>query len=105
MEIIGSVSDTYGQSFSGANIFVKGTSNGTQTDFDGNYSINTYKGAELVFTYIGFKARVIEVQDLSIIHVSLEEDYQALEEVVTIGYGGSLNRSQAVGVISKPYIR
>lgn len=104
-EVIGSVTDTYGQPLPGANILVKGTSNGTQADFDGNYSISTNKGAKLVFTYIGYKTKIIEVQDLVIINVSLEEDYEALDEVITIGYAVSPNQSYAVNSVSRPYKR
>lgn len=100
MMINGTVTDSDGFPLPGATVLIKGTSNGTQTDFDGNYSIMAYKGAKLVFNYIGYKTKEIEIQDLAIIHVSLEEDYEALEEIVVMGYGiGS--STYAVGSVSR----
>ena len=100
MMINGTVTDPDGFPLPGANVLIKGTSNGTQTDFDGNYSIMAYKGAKLVYNYIGFKTKEIEIQDLAIIHVSLEEDYEALEEIVVMGYGIS-SSAYAVGTVSR----
>mgnify|MGYP003624558894 FL=1 len=100
MMINGTVKDSDGFPLPGATVLIKGTSNGTQTDFDGNYSIMAYKGAKLVYNYIGYKTKEIEIQDLAIIHVSLEEDYEALEEIVVMGYGiGS--STYAVGSVSR----
>lgn len=100
MMINGTVTDSDGFPLPGATVLIKGTSNGTQTDFDGNYSIMAYKGAKLVYNYIGYKTKEIEIQDLAIIHVSLEEDYEALEEIVVMGYGiGS--STYAVGSVSR----
>jgi Ca-activated chloride channel family protein len=97
--IKGTVTDFDGAPLPGANVTVKGTSIGTQTDFDGNYSITAYKGAKLIYHYIGYKTKEIEIQDLAIIHVFLEEDYEALEEVVVMGYGIT-SSSHAVGAVS-----
>ena len=99
--IKGTVTDFDGAPLPGANIIIKGTSIGTQTDFDGNYSITAYKGAKLMYNYIGYKTKEIEIQDLAIIHVSLEEDYEALEEVVVMGYGTS-SGSNAVSAVYRP---
>ncbi len=100
MMIKGTVTDFDGSPLPGANVIIKGTSNRTQTDFDGNYSITAYKGAKLIYNYIGYKTKEIEIQNLVIIHVSLEEDYEALEEVVVMGYGIS-SSSHAVGSVSR----
>ncbi|AOW22022.1 SusC/RagA family TonB-linked outer membrane protein [Urechidicola croceus] len=70
----------------GVNIVVKGTSNGTNTDFDGNYQINVNTGDVLVFTSIGYKSIEKTVAGVTL-NVSLEEDAEQLEEVVVIGYG------------------
>ena len=59
MMINGTVTDPDGFPLPGANVLIKGTSNGTQTDFDGNYSIMAYKGAKLVYNYIGYKTKEI----------------------------------------------
>ena len=63
--IKGTVTDFDGAPLPGANIIIKGTSIGTQTDFDGNYSITAYKGAKLMYNYIGYKTKEIEIQDLA----------------------------------------
>ncbi|MER3319836.1 MAG: SusC/RagA family TonB-linked outer membrane protein [Allomuricauda sp.] len=85
--VSGTVSDANGP-LPGASVLVKGTTNGTQTDFDGNYTLNDVAdSATLVFSYIGYKTVEIAVSGQSTINVSLEEDAQALDEVVIIGYG------------------
>ncbi|MEN8125180.1 MAG: SusC/RagA family TonB-linked outer membrane protein [Bacteroidota bacterium] len=72
----------------GVNVIVKGTSSGTATDFDGNYSIdNVADDAILVYSFIGFVNQEITVNGQSIINVFLQTDSEALEEVVIIGYG------------------
>lgn len=85
--VSGTVSDANGP-LPGASVLVKGTTNGTQTDFDGNYTLNNVEdAATLVFSYIGYKTVEIAVNGQSSINVTLEEDAQALDEVVIIGYG------------------
>ncbi|NAS12749.1 SusC/RagA family TonB-linked outer membrane protein [Poritiphilus flavus] len=86
-DVSGTVSDATGP-LPGASVVVKGTTNGTQTDFDGNYTIsNVDSNATLVFSYIGYATQEIAVNGQSTINVVLEEDAQALDEVVIIGYG------------------
>ncbi len=85
-EVSGSVSDANGP-LPGASIVEKGTTNGTQTDFDGNFTISVGENATLVISYVGFKTSEIVVNGRTSISVTLEEDAQALEEVVIIGYG------------------
>ncbi|AKA34686.1 SusC/RagA family TonB-linked outer membrane protein [Flagellimonas lutaonensis] len=85
--VSGTVSDETGP-LPGASVLVKGTTNGTQTDFDGNYTLNDVgSDAVLVFSYIGYKTQEIAVNGQSTINVVMEEDAQALDEVVIIGYG------------------
>ena len=71
----------------GASILEKGTSNGTVTDLDGNYTLSVKPGATLVISYIGYKTQEIKVGNNSRIDVTLEEDNTSLEEVVVVGYG------------------
>lgn len=72
----------------GVTVLVKGTSSGTVTDMDGNYSLSNVPGdATLVFSYIGMMTLEEPVNGRSTINVTLSEDVQALEEVVVIGYG------------------
>ena len=80
---------TDGLPLPGANVIVKGTTNGVQTDFDGNYSISASNGQTLVFSYLGLKTKEVSVGSQSVINVSLEEDAQALEEVIVTAYGTS----------------
>src|SRR5690606_35141526 len=71
----------------GVNVIVKGTSQGTVTDFDGNYSMVVSSADVLVFSYVGFTAQEIPVGGNSVVNVALVEDTQALDEVVVVGYG------------------
>ncbi len=85
--ISGNVTDNSGLPLPGVNIVVKGTSTGTQTDFDGNYTINTNRGAVLSFSYVGFAVKEVVVNDNNTISVQLSEDASQLEEVVVTAQG------------------
>ena len=85
--ISGNVTDQSGLPLPGVSIVVVGTSNGTQTDFDGNYTISASEGQMLRFSYIGQATVERTVGASSTINVQMEEDAQALEEVVVTGYG------------------
>ena len=87
VKINGTVSDHLGDPMPGVNVREKGTTNGTQTDFDGHYAITVSEGAELTFSYIGCKNMIVKIRDSVVVNVSLEEDLQMLEEVVVTGYG------------------
>ncbi|WP_461534390.1 SusC/RagA family TonB-linked outer membrane protein [Sinomicrobium sp.] len=95
--ITGNVTDQSGLPLPGVNIVVKGTTHGTQTDFDGNYSINVGEGQVLQFTYIGMSAVERTVGSASTIDVQMQEDAQALEEVVVVGYGQERRMSELTG--------
>ncbi|MEZ4817479.1 MAG: SusC/RagA family TonB-linked outer membrane protein [Flavobacteriaceae bacterium] len=83
----GNVSDANGP-VPGVNVIVKGTSNGAQTDFDGNYSLNDVaSNAVLVYSYIGYVTQEVAVGGRTNINVTLQEDVESLAEVVVIGYG------------------
>lgn len=84
--IKGTVSDKQGP-LPGVNVFFKDSSKGTTTDFDGNFELEgANQGSILVFSYIGYKSKEITLTG-NIVNVTLEEDTQALEEVVVVGYG------------------
>ena len=85
-EVTGTVSDATGP-LPGASVVEKGTTNGTQTDFDGNFSLSVENDAVLVVSYIGYKTQEVSVNGRSSINFTLEEDAEALEEVIIIGYG------------------
>ena len=82
----GKVSDDSGNALPGVNIQVKGTSTGTSTDFDGNYEINASQGDVLVFSFLGFKTKEVSITETTL-NVSLEEDSNALDEVVVTAFG------------------
>ncbi len=82
--ITGTVTDQDGLPLPGVNIVVQGTTTGTQTDFDGNYSIQAAEGQVLSFTYVGQQAKNMTVGSSATIDVQLSEDAQALEEVVVV---------------------
>ena len=98
-EVSGTISDSQGP-LPGANVVEKGTTNGTQTDFDGNYTITVSEGATLVFSYIGYKATEVEVAGQTTINATLEEDAQALDEVVIVGYGSQVKKEITSAVTS-----
>ncbi|NQZ42899.1 MAG: SusC/RagA family TonB-linked outer membrane protein [Flavobacteriaceae bacterium] len=85
--VTGTVTDQAGVPLPGVNIVVEGTTNGAQTDFDGNYAINAAEGQALLFTYIGQKTERILVGPSNTINLQMQEDTQALEEVVVTALG------------------
>ena len=85
-KVSGTVVDAMGPVI-GASILEKGTSNGTVTDIDGNYSLNVGPNATLVVSYIGYKTQEIKVGSNTLLDVTLEEDNTNLDEVVVVGYG------------------
>lgn len=86
--ISGKVVDSKGESIIGANIMEKGTTNGTITDFDGNFNLNVAANAVLQISYIGYKTQEIPVNQLKAgAVITLKEDTEVMDEVVVIGYG------------------
>lgn len=84
----------------GVSILVKGTQNGTQTDFDGNYSISVNDSDILLFSYIGFKTIEMSVGGQTTINISMEEDLARLDEVVLVGYGSLAKKAVTSSVAS-----
>lgn len=98
--VSGVVSDQNGP-LPGASVVVKGTTNGTQTDFDGNYQLsNVPEDATLVFSYVSFKTQEVPVNGQTSLDVVLEADTQSLEEVVVVGYGTQTKREVTSSVAS-----
>lgn len=85
--ITGTVTDNSGVSIPGVNILVKGTTKGTQTDFDGHYTIKAMPGNVLVFSFLGFKTEQIPVGDSKVINLIMNEDAAQLDEVVVTALG------------------
>ncbi len=86
-QVSGSIVDDQGVPLPGANVLLKGTNIGTQSDFDGIYSIEAEQGQTLVFSYIGFQSQSITVGSSATINVTMQSDASQLEEVVVVGYG------------------
>ena len=84
--VTGKVSDASGNVLPGVNIQVKGTNNGTSTDFDGNYEISASQGDVLIFSFLGFKTKEVSVTGATL-NVTLEEDANQLDEVVVTAFG------------------
>lgn len=87
-DVQGGLTDSQGEPLVGASIHIKGTTIGTMTDINGKFVLDLH-GSEntLVFSYIGFDTKEIEVQRGTTINVTLEESHMLLEEVVVVGYG------------------
>ena len=84
--VSGTVSDNTG-SLPGVSVSIKGTTTGSETDFDGKYSIKTKVGDVLVFSYLGYKTVEITVGDSNVIDVTLEEGGEILDEIVVTAQG------------------
>ena len=89
----GTVVDKNGEPVIGANVIVKGTTNGTITDIDGNFSLEAPGNAKLVVSYIGYEAQEIAVGNQTKLKVMLKDDSQALDEVLVVAYGTQKVRS------------
>lgn len=96
--VSGTVKDETGAPLPGAAILVKGTTNGTITDLDGNFSIDVQPGAILVVSYLGYTAKEIVVGVQSTFSIQLEPDARQLDELVVVGYG-TQKRSDITGAI------
>lgn len=93
----GHVKDTTGEPVIGANVLVKGTTNGTITDFDGNFMLNVPKDAILSVSFVGYKTA--EVKAAPTVMITLEDDSQVLDAVVVIGYG-SVKKNDMTGSVT-----
>lgn len=86
--VSGKVTDEAGEPCVGANVLIKGTTTGTMTDLDGNYSLtDVRKGAILVFSSIGYTSQEVRLGSSSVVNVVLKSDADFLNEVVIVGYG------------------
>ena len=99
-KISGVVKDKDGVPVIGANILVKGTTNGTITDMDGRFSLDIPNNAILQVSYIGYKTQEIVVGNQTSLNIRLREDTEALDEVVVVAYGTQKARS-VTGAVSR----
>ncbi len=86
-EIKGTIVDSGGIPLAGVNIIIQGTSSGTQSNFDGVYSIQANKASVLEFSYIGFKTQTVTVGDSNTVNITMTEDAASLDEVVVTALG------------------
>lgn len=100
-KISGTIVDATGEPIIGASVIVKGTTNGTVTDFNGDYSLlNVPQDGTLVFSFVGFRTQNIPVGGKNTINVTLEEDKQMLDEIVVVGYGVQ-RKSDVTGALTR----
>lgn len=92
--ITGTITDQNGVPLLGVNIIVQGTTNGTQSDFDGNYAINASEGQTLLYTYLGLTSASRLVSSANVINVVMTEDTQQLSEVVVTAFGISKDKNK-----------
>ncbi|WP_136466907.1 TonB-dependent receptor [Flagellimonas onchidii] len=98
--VTGTIVDEQGVPLAGANVVEKGTVNGTQADFDGNFTLNVADGnAILVFSYLGFATQEVGVNNRTSLTINMQEDAAGLDEVVVVGFGTQKKRS-VVGSVS-----
>ncbi|TQO39735.1 TonB-linked SusC/RagA family outer membrane protein [Arenibacter algicola] len=101
LNISGTIIDENGTPLSGANILEKSTANGTQADFDGNFSLTVAnENSILTVSYLGFQTQEVVVGSQTIITITLQEDASGLDEVIVVGYGVK-KKGELTGAISK----
>ena len=100
--VTGTIVDPSGMPVIGANVMVKGTTNGTITDMDGKFSLEVEEGATLQISYIGYANQEIKVGNQKTLSIALKEDAEALDELVVVGYGTQkkVNLTGAVAQVS-----
>ena len=103
VRIMGTIVDETGTPVIGANVAVKGTTNGTITDMEGRFSLEVELGATLEVSYIGYLTQTVKVNSKDNLSITLKEDTKALDEVVVVGYGTQkkVNLTGAINVISE----
>lgn len=104
--ITGNITDQDNVPLPGVNILVKGTTTGTQSDFDGNYAIQAIEGDVLVFSYLGQRTAELAVTESNVLNLQMQEDAETLEEVIVVGYGNQVEKKiiQNVSLIKEEAI-
>lgn len=98
--IFGKITDSNGEAIIGASVVVKGTSNGTITDIDGNFTLNAPSNATLIISYIGYKTIELPANGKKTLSITMKEDTEMLDEVVVVGYG-TQKKATLTGSISQ----
>lgn len=100
VEVNGKITDENGQPLPGANILEKGTTNGTTSDVDGNFSLSVMgESSVLIFSFIGYTTQEVPVGGQTTFNIQLEPDFRTLSEVVVVGYG-TVKKSDLTGAVS-----
>ena len=99
MAVQGTVVDSSGEPVIGANVIVRGSSAGVATDLDGRFRLDVVADATLVLSFLGFITQEVPVNNRSQITIVLQENAEALQEVVAIGYG-TVRKSDATGSVT-----
>ncbi len=101
-QISGKIVDERGEAVIGANVVEKGTTNGTITDFDGNFTLTVSNDAVLLISYIGYLSQEVAIGNRNNLNIVIREDTQRLEEVVVVGYGTQkrVNLTGAVDMVT-----
>ena len=97
--ISGKVTDEKGEPLPGVNIVIKGTTTGSISDFDGNYTLNVPDNSVVVYSFVGYISQEVTVGNQTTINIQLREDIQGFDEVVVIGYG-TQKRVNMTGAVS-----
>ncbi|MEP1782426.1 carboxypeptidase-like regulatory domain-containing protein, partial [Reichenbachiella sp.] len=112
VDLTGKVTDENGEGLPGASVLVKGTTNGTITDLDGNYSLTAPEDAIIVISFVGYKSQELSIGGRSTLDVQLEVDAEQLDEVVVVGYGtqrkvdltGAVGSISSADIVNKPIV-
>ncbi|NDW12895.1 TonB-dependent receptor [Bacteroides sp. 214] len=99
LTVTGLVKDAFGDPVIGANVRVEGTTVGTITDINGNYTVQAPSNGKLHFSFIGYVSQTISVNNQQVINVILKEDTEVLDEVVVIGYG-TVRKKDLTGAVA-----
>ena len=99
--VTGVVTDATGEPLIGVNVVEDGTTNGTVTDIDGQYSINIGDGHTLTFRFVGYSSQTINPAGKSVVNVTMTEDSEILQDVIVMAYGGKSNRAKVTNSIAK----
>ena len=96
--IKGTVTDTNHETLTGVTVMELGTSNGTTTNLNGSYEIQVSNNATLVYSFMGFKSKSVQIKGLQVVNVVLDEEVLGLKELVVVGYG-TMKRTDLTGAV------
>ncbi len=101
INVSGKITDEYGEGLPGASVVVKGTTQGTTSDINGNYTLSVNKDATLVVSFVGYQTQEVIVSGRTVIDLQMTPDAEQLEEVVVVGYGTEkkINLTGSVGTV------